>query len=155
MLLNTKIFCRLGFVFTIFFMALPGIHAQEIDASEEKKGVAWRLGFWEVLHQTFSDDESHPFYQMTGTNRFRAGKGFFGSTFIDIMSLAYTTASLRKVANVIRGTATAPATPSVGAMSDNTQLSGIIGDVIRIQVVTTGTYGGSTTLDMFVQMGVS
>ena len=78
-----------------------------------------------------------------------------GSTFIDIMSLAYTTASLRKVANVIRGTATAPATPSVGAMSDNTQLSGIIGDVIRIQVVTTGTYGGSTTLDMFVQMGVS
>ena len=78
-----------------------------------------------------------------------------GSTFIDIMCLAYTTASLRKVANVTRSTATAPATPSVGAMSDNTQLSGIIGDIIRIQVVTTGTYAGSTTLDIFAEMGVS
>jgi len=78
-----------------------------------------------------------------------------GSTFIDVICFTFATASLRKVANITRSTATAPTTPSVGGMSDNTQLSGIIGDIIRIQVVTTGTYAGSTTLDIFAEMGVN
>ena len=78
-----------------------------------------------------------------------------GSTFIDVICFRFTTASLRKVANITRSTATAPTTATVGTMGNNTQLSGIIGDIIRIQVVTTGTYAGSTTLDIFAEMGSS
>jgi|10_taG_2_1085330.scaffolds.fasta_scaffold71801_2 hypothetical protein len=79
-----------------------------------------------------------------------------GSNFIDIMCFAFTTTGLRKVLNVTRSTAvTADVIPTVGSITDDTSISGIIGDIIRIQVVTTGTYGGSTTLDMFVQMGSS
>ena len=87
MLLNLKISQKFGLTTAIFFLILRIINAQDTgnDVKGEKKAV-WRLGFWEVLHQTFSDDESHPFYQMTGTNRFRAGKGFFGTTFIDLDS---------------------------------------------------------------------
>lgn len=69
----------------IFLVLSHGINAQDAqDFNELKRVPVWRLGFWEVLHQTFSDDKSHPFYQMTGTNRFKGGKGFFGTTFIDI-----------------------------------------------------------------------
>jgi len=79
-----------------------------------------------------------------------------GSNFIDIMCFAFTTTGLRKVLNVTRSTAvTADVIPTVGSITDDTSISGIIGDIIRIQVVTTGTYAGSTTLDMFVQMGSS
>jgi len=85
MFLNTKIYSRFGFVLVVFLSGFHTINAQEeLVVAEVQKEAAWRIGFWEVLHQTFSDDESHPFYQMTGTNRFRAGKGFFGTTFIDI-----------------------------------------------------------------------
>ena len=85
MFLNTKIYSRFGFVLVFFLSGFNAISAQEeLVVAEVQKETAWRIGFWEVLHQTFSDDESHPFYQMTGTNRFRAGKGFFGTTFIDI-----------------------------------------------------------------------
>jgi hypothetical protein len=78
-----------------------------------------------------------------------------GSTFIDIMCFAFTTSSLRKVLNVTRSTAVvADVIPTVGSMTDDTSISGIIGDVIRIQFVSAGTvYSGTTTLDMFVQMG--
>ena len=59
--------------------------SQEEDppANLEAKGAVWRLGFWEILHQTFSSDEDHPFYQMTGTSRFKGGQGFFGFTLLD------------------------------------------------------------------------
>ena len=56
---------------------------EELPASFEAKGAVWRLGFWEILHQTFSSDEDHPFYQMTGTSRFKGGQGFFGFTLLD------------------------------------------------------------------------
>ena len=56
---------------------------EELPASFETKGAVWRLGFWEILHQTFSSDEDHPFYQMTGTSRFKGGQGFFGFTLLD------------------------------------------------------------------------
>ena len=56
---------------------------EELTASFEAKGAVWRLGFWEILHQTFSSDEDHPFYQMTGTSRFKGGQGFFGFTLLD------------------------------------------------------------------------
>ena len=56
---------------------------EEPPATFEAKGAVWRLGFWEILHQTFSSEEDHPFYQMTGTSRFKGGQGFFGFTLLD------------------------------------------------------------------------
>ena len=68
----------------ILLLLVPGTYAQE-EAAVQTGGsnAAWRIGFWEILHQTFSSDDLHPFYQMTGTNRFKGGKGFFGLTFLD------------------------------------------------------------------------
>ena len=68
----------------ILLLLVPGTYAQE-EAAVQTGGsnAAWRIGFWEILHQTFSSDDLHPFYQMTGTNRFKGGKGFFGQTTLD------------------------------------------------------------------------
>jgi len=70
-------------------IALP-LFGPEVSAQEETATVptgsmnsVWRIGFWEILHQTFSNDGEHPFYQMTGTNRFNGGSGFFGSTTLE------------------------------------------------------------------------
>ena len=64
---------------------MPTVCAQEesVTVPTGVRDAVWRIGFWEVLQQTFSDDDSHPFYQMTGTERFRAGTGFFGPTFLE------------------------------------------------------------------------
>ena len=68
----------------LFLLFVYSTYAQEdTDLQTEGSNVAWRVGFWEILHQTFSSDTSHPFYQMTGTNRFKGGKGFFGMTTLD------------------------------------------------------------------------
>ena len=79
------------FVRIIFIAALilvlftTGSYSQEEEppAPVETAGAVWRVGFWEILHQTFSSDEDHPFYQMTGTSRFKGGQGFFGLTVFD------------------------------------------------------------------------
>ena len=68
----------------LILLFVHSTYAQEETALQtEGSNVAWRIGFWEILHQTFSSDSSHPFYQMTGTNRFKGGKGFFGLTTLD------------------------------------------------------------------------
>jgi hypothetical protein len=69
----------------ILLLLVPGTYAQEETAVQTGgSNAAWRIGFWEILHQTFSSDDLHPFYQMTGTNRFKGGKGFFGPTSLDL-----------------------------------------------------------------------
>ena len=70
----------------ILLLLVPGTYAQE-EAAVQTGGsnAAWRIGFWEILHQTFISDDLHPFYQMTGTNRFKGGKGFFGETNKDVI----------------------------------------------------------------------
>jgi len=79
-------FVRIFFVAaSILFLSTTGSYSQEEEppAPAEAPGVVWRIGFWEILHQTFSSDEDHPFYQMTGTSRFKGGQGFFGFTVLD------------------------------------------------------------------------
>ena len=75
----------LFFAASILFIYTTESFSQEEEppANFEAKGAVWRLGFWEILHQTFSSDEDHPFYQMTGTSRFKGGQGFFGFTLLD------------------------------------------------------------------------
>ena len=67
---------------SILILFTTGSYSQEEEppVSVEITGAVWRVGFWEILHQTFISDEDHPFYQMTGTSRFKGGQGFFGLT---------------------------------------------------------------------------
>ena len=79
-------FVRILFVAaSILILFTTGLYSQEEEppASVKTSGAVWRVGFWEILHQTFSSDEDHPFYQMTGTSRFKGGQGFFGLTVFD------------------------------------------------------------------------
>ena len=70
---------------SILILFTSGLYSQEEEppAPVKTAGAVWRVGFWEILHQTFSSDEDHPFYQMTGTSRFKGGQGFFGLTVFD------------------------------------------------------------------------
>jgi len=64
----------------LLFVSCASAQEETAAASTGGKNAVWRIGFWEILHQTFSNDDTHPFYRMTGTNRFKGGSGFFGST---------------------------------------------------------------------------
>lgn len=69
-----------------------------------------------------------------------------GATWVDIANLAATTASLRRLYNLDNTAVTSIATPSDGALSDNTCVNGLLGDRLRVKYTTTGTYAGSTTI---------
>lgn len=70
-----------------------------------------------------------------------------GTTWIDIMCLAFTTASAKKVSAVRESIALAAATvPTDGALGDDSIVDGLLGDRIRLKYTSTGTYAGSTTI---------
>jgi hypothetical protein len=74
-----------------------------------------------------------------------------GTTWIDIISFAFATSTASKVSAVTTAIALAAAgTPGDGALADNTILSGLIGDQIRAKVVTTGTYVGTTLMNVYM-----
>lgn len=70
-----------------------------------------------------------------------------GVTWIDVASLAFTTASGRRgqVVNAYIAAA-ANITFTDGTLADNTKVDGLLGDRIRVKLTTTGTYAGGTTL---------
>ncbi len=75
-----------------YFLILPGficlssgIHAQDAAPAGGGGGAElWRVGFYEIIQTTYTSDLDHPFYIMTGTERFNGGKGFFGITTLDL-----------------------------------------------------------------------
>jgi hypothetical protein len=70
-----------------------------------------------------------------------------GLTWCDIACFAFATTTARKIFNLSGATpVTTQATPSDGSLTDNTSVDGILGPLFRVKTVTTGTYGGSTTL---------
>jgi hypothetical protein len=70
-----------------------------------------------------------------------------GSSWIDIMQFAFTTAAANKISAVTVTTAlTAVTVPGDGALTANTIVSGLLGDRLRLKYVTTGTYSGATSL---------
>jgi len=71
-----------------------------------------------------------------------------GSNWIDIMNFAFTTASGRKVSTVKIAAGATAVVPTDGTSGDNGIVDGILGDRIRAKVTTTGTYSGSTTLEV-------
>ena len=80
-----------------------------------------------------------------------------GGFWIDIMNFAFTTSSLRKIHTVVMPAVVATrtnVTPIDGTLGDNLIIDGILGDMLRAKVTTTGTYSGTTTLDVnFVPKG--
>lgn len=70
-----------------------------------------------------------------------------GDTPIDVACVLFGTASENAVLNLSALTPkTTQVTPSDGAMADDTNVDGILGDMFRVKVVSTGTYAGSTQL---------
>jgi hypothetical protein len=70
-----------------------------------------------------------------------------GATWYDVANFHFTTAAAIKLANLRAQTpVTTIATPTVGTLSSNTTVDGLLGDQIRVQWSSQGTYGGTTTL---------
>ncbi len=70
-----------------------------------------------------------------------------GTTWIDIANFAFTTSTASKMANLSGSTpVTTLGTPGDAALSSNTVVDGIIGDMIAVKYVTVGTYGAGTNL---------
>lgn len=70
-----------------------------------------------------------------------------GTTWIDLACVLFGTASEVAVLNFSGLTPkTTAAVPTDGAMTDDTAVDGILGDRLRVKVVSTGTYAGSTVL---------
>lgn len=70
-----------------------------------------------------------------------------GTTWLDVMSFAFTTSAATKISSVSSDIAlTAATAPSDGAMTDNTIANGLLGNMFRVKYVTTGTYTGATSL---------
>lgn len=73
-----------------------------------------------------------------------------GTTWVDVMNFAFTTASGDKVsaACIFIAPATQAATPTDGTLADNTINQGTLGDRIRVKYTTTGTYAGGSSLKL-------
>lgn len=71
-----------------------------------------------------------------------------GATWVDLISHAFALATATKVSALSAGIAPASQgfAPSDGALADNTVINGVIGDRLRVKVITTGTYAGGTML---------
>lgn len=75
-----------------------------------------------------------------------------GTTWIDIMCLAFAQADATRIMKVMAvASLTNPTTPTDGALADNTVLDGVIGDQLRGKLVVVGTYA-STTLDLALEI---
>lgn len=75
-----------------------------------------------------------------------------GVTWVDVINHAFTTADLSPISVISANVAPASQAiaPSDGALADNTVVNGAIGGIGRVKVITSGTYAGSTTLNVWV-----
>lgn len=72
---------------------------------------------------------------------------------VDIMQFAFLVTAARKILKVREETAiVAAVTETNEALADDTAISGIIGSHVRARIVTTGTYTGTTTIDVFLRI---
>ncbi len=70
-----------------------------------------------------------------------------GTSAVDIACVAFATAGGTKILNFSALTPKlTEVTPTDGALADDTALDGVLGDRLRVKVVSTGTYAGSTAL---------
>jgi len=70
-----------------------------------------------------------------------------GNTWVDIACVVFATATETAILNFSALTPKiSQVNPTDGSMTDDTAIDGILGDRVRIKVVSTGTYAGSTVL---------
>lgn len=74
-----------------------------------------------------------------------------GATWIDMISLTFTTSAGVKGGSVTLGSAN-PAAFTDGSLSDNTTFGGAFGDRVRAKAITTGTYTGATSIAVSVSV---
>lgn len=76
------------------------------------------------------------------------------ATWIDIMHFDFLLTAGNRIMHVREETAiVADVTPTDGTgPADGTAISGIIGDHVRARIVTTGTYTGTTTIDVWLRI---
>ena len=83
--MRSPLFLVLLFILILF--QINCLSAQEAAPAGPSGGPVLRFGFYEMLHQTYWTEEDNTFYQMTGTNRFRGGKGYQGIPSGDITDI--------------------------------------------------------------------
>lgn len=71
-----------------------------------------------------------------------------GVTFFDIMNIRFTTSSGNRISSVFRTSVAASITPTDAGLAANQVINGLIGDRVKVKVVSTGTYTGPTTLQV-------
>lgn len=69
-----------------------------------------------------------------------------GASALDIACVLFDTASEVEVMNFSALTPKGLTAPTDGTLADDTVVDGILGDRVRLKVISTGTYGGSTIL---------
>jgi hypothetical protein len=69
-----------------------------------------------------------------------------GTTAIDIACVTFGTAGATKVLANSAITTNSSITPTNGSAPDGTLLEGVLGDRVRLKIVSTGTYAGQTVL---------
>jgi hypothetical protein len=77
-------------------------------------------------------------YVQTSLDQANEG-GAVSGTWIDIAAMSFTTASKAKVYNFSALTPVSAVTPTDGAMTPDTQQDGVLGDRLRVKVVTAST----------------
>lgn len=74
-----------------------------------------------------------------------------GNTWVDVAAVLFELANEVRLLNLSGLTPkTTQVTPTDGSLSDDTAVDGLLGDRLRVKVVSTGTYAGSTTLSASV-----
>jgi hypothetical protein len=75
-----------------------------------------------------------------------------GTSWIDILNMAFLVATLQKVgsvsAHLIAGVAGTVVAPTDGTLADDTTRQGLLGTQLRVKYTTTGTYAGGTTISI-------
>lgn len=71
-----------------------------------------------------------------------------GTTWMDVVSFAHTTAALNRVVSLNVRTGTAISTVTDGTLTDNTKVEGLMGDRLRLKYIVAGTYSGATTANI-------
>lgn len=79
-----------------------------------------------------------------------------GATWNDIMCFSFTTASKRTIGAVnnfqAAGSGTDLVVPTDGTLAADKVVNGILGNLMRVKITSTGTYAGSTTLTILGQL---
>ena len=82
-------------------------------------------------------------YLQTSLDQANEG-GVAGGTWIDIAAMSFTTSSKSRVYNFSARTPVTAFAPADGTLTSDTQIDGVLGDRLRLKIVTLGTYAGGS-----------